>query len=223
MAELNLILLGPPGAGKGTQGERLTADGGLEYVVTGNILRAAVKEGTELGVQAKAYMDAGDLVPDELVIGLILERVRSEEAHDGFVLDGFPRNVAQGEALDAALAELGRDLTGVLYFDVPDEEIVRRLSGRRVSQTGRIYHVEFDPPKADGVCDVDGSPLIQRDDDKPETIRKRLAVYHEQTEPLVAYYEQRGLLHRFDGTKPPQEVEAHLRKTVSTLRLEDAV
>ena len=136
MAELNLILLGPPGAGKGTQGERLTADGGLEYVVTGNILRAAVKEGTELGLQAKAFMDAGDLVPDELVIGLILERVRAEEARDGFVLDGFPRNVAQGEALDAALSDLGRDLTGVLYFDVPDEEIVRRLSGRRVSQSG---------------------------------------------------------------------------------------
>lgn len=223
MAELNLILLGPPGAGKGTQGERLTADGGLEYVVTGNILRAAVKEGTELGLQAKAFMDAGDLVPDELVIGLILERVRAEEARDGFVLDGFPRNVAQGEALDAALSDLGRDLTGVLYFDVPDEEIVRRLSGRRVSQSGRVYHLEFDPPKSEGVCDVDGSPLIQRDDDKPETIRKRLAVYHEQTEPLVAYYEGRGLLHRFDGTKPPQEVEAHLRKTVSTLRLEDAV
>ncbi|MGX6446499.1 adenylate kinase [Patulibacter sp. S7RM1-6] len=220
---MNLILLGAPGAGKGTQGERLTADGGLEYVVTGNILRAAVKEGTELGKQAKAFMDAGDLVPDELVIGLILERVRSEEARDGFVLDGFPRNVAQGEALDAALAELGRDLTGVLYFDVPDEEIVRRLSGRRVSQSGRVYHVDFDPPKVEGVCDVDGSPLIQREDDKPETIRKRLAVYHDQTEPLVAYYEGRGLLHRFDGTKAPEEVEAHLRKTVATLRLEDAV
>jgi len=223
MAELNLILLGPPGAGKGTQGERLTADGGLEYVVTGNILRAAVKAGTELGVQAKAFMDAGDLVPDELVIGLILERVRSEEAKDGFVLDGFPRNVAQGEALDAALSELGRDLNGVLYFDVPDEEIVRRLSGRRVSEAGRVYHLESDPPKVDGVCDVDGTPLFQRDDDKPETIRKRLAVYHEQTEPLVQYYASRGLLHTFDGTAPAEEVEAHLRKTVSTLRLEDAV
>jgi adenylate kinase len=223
MAELNLILLGPGGAGKGTQGEHITADGGLAYVVTGNILRAAVKAGTELGVQAKSFMDAGDLVPDELVIGLILERVRSEEAKDGFVLDGFPRNVAQGEALDAALAELGRDLNGVLYLDVPDEEIVRRLSGRRVSESGRVYHLETNPPKVDGICDVDGTPLIQRDDDKPETIRKRLAVYHESTEPLVDYYESRGLLHRFDGAAPAAEVEAHLRKTISTLRLEDAV
>jgi adenylate kinase len=223
MAELNLILLGPPGAGKGTQGERLTSDETLEYVVTGNILRAAVKEGTDLGKQAKAFMDAGDLVPDELVIGLILERVRSEEATEGFVLDGFPRNVAQGEALGEALGELGRDISGVLLIDVPDEDIVRRLSGRRVSASGRIYHLEHDPPKVPGKDDDDGSDLIQRDDDKPETIRKRLAVYHEQTEPLVAFYEEQGLLHRFDGTAPAEEVEAHLKKTVATLRLEDAI
>ena len=223
MSELNLILLGPPGAGKGTQGERLTAAEPLEYVVTGQILREAVREGTELGLRAKGFMDAGELVPDELVIGLILERVRSEAASDGFVLDGFPRNIAQAEALDVALGELGRDLNGVLLIDVPDEEIVRRLSGRRVSQSGRVYHVEFDPPKVPGKDDVDGSDLIQRDDDKPETIRKRLAVYHEQTEPLVAYYEERGVLHRFDGTQSVDEVAAHLRKTVSTLRLEDAV
>lgn len=223
MAELNLILLGPPGAGKGTQGERLTEKETLEYVVTGNILRAAVKEGTDLGREAKAYMDAGDLVPDELVIGLILERVRSDEAQEGFVLDGFPRNVAQGEALAEALGELGRDISGVLLIDVPDEDIVRRISGRRVSAGGRVYHLEHNPPKVDGKDDVDGSDLIQRDDDKPETIRKRLAVYHEQTEPLVAFYEDQGLLHRFDGTAPPEEVEAHLRKTISTLRLEDAV
>jgi len=223
MSELNLILLGPPGAGKGTQGERLTAAEPLEYVVTGQILREAVREGTELGLRAKGFMDAGELVPDELVIGLILERVRSEAASDGFVLDGFPRNIAQAEALDVALGELGRDLNGVLLIDVPDEEIVRRLSGRRVSQSGRVYHVEFDPPKVPGKDDVDGSDLIQRDDDKPETIRKRLAVYHEQTEPLVAYYEERGVLHRFDGTQGVDEVAAHLRKTVSTLRLEDAV
>lgn len=223
MAELNLILLGPPGAGKGTQGERLTEKETLEYVVTGNILRAAVKEGTDLGKEAKAYMDAGDLVPDELVIGLILERVRSDEAQEGFVLDGFPRNVAQGEALAEALGELGRDISGVLLIDVPDEDIVRRISGRRVSAGGRVYHLEHNPPKVDGKDDVDGSDLIQRDDDKPETIRKRLAVYHEQTEPLVAFYEDQGLLHRFDGTAPPEEVEAHLRKTISTLRLEDAV
>ncbi|WP_320672507.1 adenylate kinase [Patulibacter defluvii] len=223
MTELNLILLGPPGAGKGTQGERLTASEPLEYIVTGEILRAAVREATELGLKAKGFMDEGQLVPDELVIGLILERVRAEQATDGFLLDGFPRNIAQGEALDAALSELGRDLNGALLIEVPDEEIVRRLSGRRVSQSGRIYHVEFDPPKVEGKDDVDGSDLIQRDDDKPETIRKRLAVYHEQTAPLIGYYEERGLLHRFDGTAPADEVEAHVRKTISTLRLEDAV
>lgn len=223
MAEQNLILLGPPGAGKGTQGERLASSESLEYVITGDILRAAVKEGTDLGVQAKAFMDAGDLVPDELVIGLILERVRAEEARDGFVLDGFPRNVAQGEALGEALRELGRDISGVLLIDVPDEDIVRRLSGRRVSAAGRVYHVDHNPPKVPGKDDVDGSDLIQRDDDQPETIRKRLAVYHEQTEPLVAFYEAQGLLHRFDGTASPADVEAHLRKTVATLRLEDAV
>jgi adenylate kinase len=210
MTELNLILLGPPGAGKGTQGERLTASEPLEYIVTGEILRAAVRE-------------ASELVPDELVIGLILERVRAEQATDGFLLDGFPRNIAQGEALDGALSQLGRDLNGVLLIEVPDEEIVRRLSGRRVSSSGRIYHVEFDPPKVAGKDDVDGTDLIQRDDDKPDTIRKRLAVYHEQTAPLIGYYEERGLLHRFDGTAPADEVEAHVRKTISTLRLEDAV
>lgn len=223
MAELNLILLGPPGAGKGTQGERLTTDQPLAYIVTGDILRAAVREGSDLGLKAKGFMDAGELVPDELVIDLILERVRREDAADGFVLDGFPRTIAQGEALDAALAELGRDLNGVLLIDADDEEIVRRLSGRRVSQSGRIYHLEFNPPKVPGKDDVDGSDLIQRDDDQPETIRKRLAVYHAQTEPLIGYYEARGLLRRFDGTAPPEEVEAHLRKTISTLRLEDSI
>lgn len=223
MAELNLILLGPPGAGKGTQGERLTSGQSLAYIVTGDILRAAVREGSDLGLKAKGFMDAGELVPDELVIDLILERVRREDAADGFVLDGFPRNIAQGEALDEALAELGRDLNGVLLIDVADEEIVRRLSGRRVSSSGRIYHLEFNPPQVEGKDDVDGTPLIQRDDDQPATIRKRLGVYHEQTEPLVEYYESRGLLRRFDGTAPVDEVEGHIRKTVSTLRLEDSI
>lgn len=223
MAELNLILLGPPGAGKGTQGERLTADQPLAYIVTGDILRAAVREGTDLGLKAKGFMDAGELVPDDLVIDLILERVRREDAADGFVLDGFPRNIAQGEALDAALAELGRDLNGVLLIDADDDEIVRRLSGRRVSSSGRVYHLEYNPPAVPGKDDVDGSDLIQRDDDKPETIRKRLAVYHQQTEPLIGYYEARGLLRRFDGTAPADEVEGHLRKTVATLRLEDSI
>jgi adenylate kinase len=221
MSELNLILLGPPGAGKGTQAERLQQDFDLAYIATGDMLRAAVAEGTELGKKAKEYMDRGELVPDDIIIGVILERVKGDEARDGFLLDGFPRTIAQAEALDQALAKLGRKLTAVLLVDVPDDEIIRRLSGRRVSKSGRVYHVEFDPPKHEGRCDVDGSPLIQREDDKPETIRKRLDVYHRQTAPLVQYYEERSLLRRFDGTRSPTEVHDHIRATVATLRLED--
>ena len=223
MSELNLILLGPPGAGKGTQAERLVEDFPVAYIATGDILRQAVREGTELGRKAKQYMDAGELVPDDVIIGVILEAIKGPEARDGFLLDGFPRTIAQAAALDRALEQLGRRLTGVLYIDVPDEEIVRRLSGRRISKSGRVYHVEFDPPKHEGRCDVDGSPLIQREDDKPETIRKRLAVYHEQTEPLITHYEERGLLRRFDGTRSPTEVHDHLRAAVATLRLEDSL
>jgi adenylate kinase len=221
VSELNLILVGPPGAGKGTQAEKLTEDFGLPYYATGNILRDAVAEGTELGKKAKEYMDKGDLVPDDVIIGVILEALASEEAADGFLLDGFPRTVPQADALGEALEKVGRSISGVLLIDVPDDEVVKRLSGRRVSKSGRVYHVDFDPPKHEDRCDIDGSPLIQRDDDKPETIRKRLDVYHEQTEPLVDYYEQRNLLRRFDGTRSPTDVHDHIRATVATLRLED--
>ncbi|MDQ8045469.1 MAG: adenylate kinase [Solirubrobacteraceae bacterium] len=224
MAELNLILLGPPGAGKGTQAERITEDFNLPYIATGNILRAAVAEGTPLGVKAKTFMDAGALVPDDVIIGVILERIASGDARDGFLLDGFPRTVPQAEALATEFEGLGRSLTAVLLIDVSDDEVVRRLSGRRVSaKTGRVYHIEFDPPKNEGVCDVDGSRLIQRDDDKPETIKKRLAVYHEQTEPLVAFYSELGILRRFDGARPPAEVHDHIRAQIATLRLEDRI
>src|SRR3954471_18490200 len=221
--ELNLILVGPPGAGKGTQAEKLMEDFGLPYFATGNILRAAVADGTELGRKAKEYMDAGELVPDDVIIGVILEALEGEEASDGFLLDGFPRTVPQADALGEALEKVGRKLSAVLLIDVPDDDIVKRLSGRRVSKSGRVYHIDFDPPKHPDRCDVDGSPLIQRDDDKPETIRKRLAVYHDQTEPLVDYYESRDLLRRFDGTRTPSEVHDHIRATVATLRLEDQV
>jgi adenylate kinase len=221
VSELNLILVGPPGAGKGTQAERLTEDFGLPYYATGNILRDAVSNGTELGKQAKEHMDAGGLVPDDVIIGVILEAIASDEAANGFLLDGFPRTVPQADALGEALQKAGRKISAVLLIDVPDEEVVRRLSGRRVSKSGRVYHVDFDPPKHPDRCDIDGSALIQRDDDKPETIRKRLAVYHEQTEPLVDYYESRDLLRRFDGTRTPTEVHDHVRATVATLRLED--
>lgn len=224
MAELNLILLGPPGAGKGTQAERITEDFNLPYIATGNILRAAVADGTELGLKAKGFMDQGALVPDDVIIGVILDRLAASDAQDGFLLDGFPRTVPQAEALGAALVERGRELTATLLIDVTDEEVIRRLSGRRVSaKTGRVYHVEFDPPKNDGVCDVDGSRLIQRDDDKPETIKNRLEVYHAQTEPLVGYYNELGLLRRFDGARPPAEVHDHIRAQIATLRLEDRI
>ena len=224
MSELNLILLGPPGAGKGTQAERLTADFDLPYYATGDILRAAVKEGSELGREAKAYMDRGDLVPDEVICGVIVERIDSAEARDGFLLDGFPRTVPQAEALADSLASLDRRLTATLLVDVPDEEVIRRLSGRRVCRDrGHTYHVEFDPPKNAGFCDQDGSPLTQREDDKPETLKHRLEVFHAQTKPLVELYERQGLLRRFDGTRPAAEVNDHIRATLATLRLEEEI
>jgi adenylate kinase len=212
MPELNLVLLGPPGSGKGTQGERLNADLHLPYYATGDILRGAVRDETELGKSAKAFMDAGDLVPDELIVGIIAERIDSEEAREGFILDGFPRTTPQAEALDAKLGELGREVSSVLLIDVSDDEVVRRLGGRRTCEAeGHVYHVEFNPPKVEGVCDIDGSPLIVRDDDKPDVIRKRLATYHEKTEPLVAYYDAKGVLERVDGAREPGEVTDELR------------
>jgi adenylate kinase len=221
MSELNLVLLGPPGSGKGTQGERLNDDLRLPYYATGDILRAAVREETELGRSAKEYMDRGDLVPDEVIVGVIAERIDSSEALDGFILDGFPRTTPQAEALDAKLKELGRAVTAVLLIDVSDDEVVRRLGGRRTCQeSGHVFHVEFEPPKEEGVCDIDGSPLIVRDDDKPEVIRKRLETYHEKTEPLVSYYDDRGVLRRIAGEAPPDEVAEKVRRTLATLRME---
>jgi adenylate kinase len=221
VSEMNLVLLGPPGAGKGTQAERLHKDFELPYWSTGIILRDAVENETELGKKAKAYMDNGDLVPDELICEVISERFDSGEADNGFLLDGFPRTVGQAEMLDQLLDSRGRDLTAVLLIVAPDDEVVRRLSGRRTCAKGQhVYHVEFDPPKHEGVCDQDGSRLIQRDDDKPETVRKRLAVYHEQTEPLVDWYDQKELLRRFDGTRSPDEVHDLIRATLATKRLE---
>jgi adenylate kinase len=223
VSELNLILLGPPGAGKGTQAERLTQDFPLAYIATGDMLRKAVAEGTELGVKAKAYMDAGGLVPDDVIIGVALERVEADDARDGFLLDGFPRTVGQADALEREMEDLGRKITAALLIEVPDEDIVRRISGRRMSKSGRVYHVEFDPPKHQARCDVDGTPLFQRDDDKAEVVQARLDQYHKLTTPLIEYYEDRGLLRRFDGTRPPTEVHDHIRATVATLRLEDAL
>ena len=221
MAELNLVLLGPPGSGKGTQGERLNEDLRLPYYATGDILRGAVRDETELGRTAKEYMDRGDLVPDEVIVGVIADRIDSGEALDGFILDGFPRTTPQAEALDAKLGELGRTVTAVLLIDVSDDEVVRRLGGRRTCEAnGHVFHVEFEPPQQEGVCDIDGSPLIVRDDDKPEVIRKRLETYHEKTEPLVSYYDSRGVLRRIAGEAPPEEVAEQIRRTLATLRME---
>jgi adenylate kinase len=224
VSELNLILFGPPGAGKGTQAERLRVDFQLPFISTGEMLRANVKEGTELGQEAKRYMDAGELVPDELIVKMAAARLQEPDAEDGFILDGFPRTLAQAKALDKQLSDLGRRITAALLIDVPDEDVIRRLSGRRVCvKAGHNYHLEFDPPKHEGVCDQDGSRLIQRDDDKPEVIKNRLRVYHEQTAPLIDYYDEQGLMRRIDGTRPPAEVHDHIRAVIATLRLEEDV
>jgi adenylate kinase len=220
VSELNLILLGPPGAGKGTQASRLTEDFGLPYIGTGDLLREHVSEGTDLGKQAKQHMDDGALVPDDLVIAMILEKV-DEEGDDGFLLDGFPRTVPQADALAEELEKRNRRLTAALLIDAPDDLVIKRLSGRRQCSDGHLYHVDFDPPKHEGRCDQDGKPLKQRSDDEPEKVSKRLATYHEQTEPLIDYYDERGLLRRFDGTRDKVEVHDHIRATLATLRLEE--
>ena len=220
MSELNLILLGPPGAGKGTQAERLKDDFGLPYIGTGDLLRKHKEEHTDLGREAASYMDNGDLVPDDLVIRMILAEI-DEHGGDGFLLDGYPRSVGQADALAEALRENGRKLTAALLIAADDEVVIERLSGRRQCRNGHVYHMTFNPPKSEGHCDIDGTKLTQRDDDQPDTIMKRLATYHDKTEPLVDYYEAAGLLRRFDGSRAPTEVHDHVRATLGVLRLEE--
>jgi adenylate kinase len=224
VSDLNLILFGPPGAGKGTQAERLRADFQLPFISTGMMLRTHREDGTELGKEAQSYMDKGELVPDELIVKMAAERLKEDDAQDGFILDGFPRTIEQADALDQMLSGLSRRITAALLIDVPDDEVVRRLSGRRVCvKAGHNYHVEFDPPKNEGVCDQDGSRLIQRDDDKPDVVRNRLAVYHEKTAPLIDYYDRQGTMKRIDGTRSPADVHDHIRAVIATLRLEEDV
>lgn len=200
---MKLILLGPPGAGKGTQAKMLTERFGIPQIATGDILRGAVQTGTALGIQAKSFMDAGALVPDEVVIGIVRERLQQEDCTAGFILDGFPRTVAQADALQGNLEALGRCLDRVVSLTVDADALVERLTGRRTCRScGRGYHVSFDPPRNARLCDACGGELYQRDDDREETIRKRLTVYDQQTSPLIAYYRAAGLLTELDGMQP---------------------
>jgi adenylate kinase len=204
---MNLILLGPPGAGKGTQAERISRLYGIPQISTGDMLREAVREGTPLGRKAKSYMDSGALVPDEVVIGIVEERIQQDDCRGGFMLDGFPRTTAQAQALDDMLEKKGLKLDHVVCIEVDTEELVRRLSGRRTCRNCMApYHVEFNPPKVDGVCDRCGSELYQRDDDKEEAIRNRLKTYEAQTAPLISYYTERGLLRTVEGKGSVEEV-----------------
>lgn len=204
---MKIIMLGAPGAGKGTQAKKIAAKYSIPHISTGDIFRANIKNGTELGKKAKTYMDQGLLVPDELVVDLVVDRVNQEDCKDGYVLDGFPRTIPQAEALDKALAELGQKVDYAIDVDVPDENIVNRMAGRRACVTcGATYHLEYAPTKKEGICDVCGGELILRDDDKPETVKKRLGVYHEQTQPLIDYYKNAGILRTVDGTIDIEDV-----------------
>jgi adenylate kinase len=212
VSQFNLILLGPPGAGKGTQAGRIVEEYGIPHVSTGDILRGAVKNQTQMGLEAKKYMDAGELVPDSVVIGIVKDRLQEPDTAKGFLMDGFPRTIPQAEALDAALDGLGRAVTKTIVVLVEEEELVRRLSGRRICRVCQApFHVVFNPPKKEGVCDKCGGELYQRDDDSEATVRNRLEVYRNQTEPLIDYYDQAGLVARIDGAQSPEKVYEDVR------------
>jgi len=206
---MKIIMLGAPGAGKGTQAKMIAEKYAIPHVSTGDIFRANIKNGTELGMEAKKYMDAGKLVPDELTVKILLDRVAQPDCKDGYVLDGFPRTIPQAEVLDKALAELGEQIDYAINVDVPDENIVNRMSGRRACVScGATYHIKYNAPKTENVCDACGKELIVRDDDKPETVQNRLSVYHEQTQPLIEFYGKKGVLKNVDGTMDMKDVFA---------------
>ena len=204
---MKIIMLGAPGAGKGTQADKICAKYNIPHISTGDIFRANIKNNTELGQKAKSYMDQGLLVPDELVVDLVVDRVKAEDCQNGYVLDGFPRTIPQAEALDAALAKSGEKVDFAINVEVPDENIINRMSGRRACLTcGATYHIVYNPTKAEGVCDKCNAEVVLRDDDKPETVKKRLDVYHEQTQPLIDYYNGKGVLNEVDGTQDMEDV-----------------
>ena len=208
---MKIIMLGAPGAGKGTQAQMIADKYNIPHISTGDIFRANIKNGTELGKKAKEYMDKGQLVPDELTVELLLDRVANEDCKNGYVLDGFPRTIPQADVLDSELTKLGDKVDYAINVDVPDENIVNRMSGRRAClKCGATYHIEHIPPKKEGICDTCGSELVQRDDDKPETVQNRLSVYHQQTQPLIEYYDKKNILKTVDGTKDMQEVFSNI-------------
>ena len=204
---MKIIMLGAPGAGKGTQAKQIAGKYSIPHISTGDIFRANIKNGTELGKKAKEYMDQGLLVPDELTCDLVMDRIQQDDCKNGFVLDGFPRTIPQAEALDAALTKIGEKMDYAIDVDVPDGNIVNRMSGRRAClDCGATYHIVSLPPKTEGKCDHCGSDLVLREDDKPETVQKRLTVYHDQTQPLIDYYKNQGILKSVDGTQPMEAV-----------------
>ncbi len=206
---MKIIMLGAPGAGKGTQAKMIAEKYQIPHISTGDIFRANIKNGTELGKEAKKYMDQGLLVPDELTVKILLDRVAQPDCENGYVLDGFPRTIPQAEVLDSALKDLGDAIDFAINVDVPDENIVKRMSGRRACLScGATYHIEHVPPKQEGICDVCGQPLVLRDDDKPETVLNRLKVYHDQTQPLIEFYSAKGVLRTVDGTADMKDVFA---------------
>lgn len=208
---MKIIMLGAPGAGKGTQAKQIAAKYQIPHISTGDIFRANIKNGTELGKKAKEYMDQGLLVPDELTCDLVMDRISQDDCANGFVLDGFPRTIPQAEALDAALAKIDAKMDFAIDVDVPDSNIVNRMSGRRAClNCGATYHIVAIPPKKEGICDTCGKELVLRDDDKPETVQKRLDVYHDQTQPLIDYYQKQGILKSVDGTMPMDDVFASI-------------